>query len=162
MLVTPLDHLILHVDEYFTLTLINFDVSEMIRLTAADVHPPLYYLILKFAMTAFGYFGVSSHSIYAVRVVSIIPYARPIIPAPNIYSFSLLNFPIFSCPHFLAGFCYLPFYSLELLFVFILQLIFYFVNSFFEKMFGFYSVKNVHELSLVTYTFLYFILLLVF
>ncbi len=75
MLVTPLDHLILHVDEYFTLTLINFDVSEMIRLTAADVHPPLYYLILKFAMTAFGYFGVSSHSIYAVRVVSIIPYA---------------------------------------------------------------------------------------
>ena len=27
MLVTPLDHLILHVDEYFTLTLINFDVS---------------------------------------------------------------------------------------------------------------------------------------
>ena len=27
MLVTPLDHLILHVDEYFTLTLINFDVN---------------------------------------------------------------------------------------------------------------------------------------
>ena len=50
MLVTPLNHLILHVDEYFTLTLINFNVNEMVRLTAADVHPPLYYLILKFAM----------------------------------------------------------------------------------------------------------------
>ncbi len=75
MLITPLDHLILHVDEYFTLTLINFDVGEMISLTAADVHPPLYYLILKFAMTVFGFFGVSAHSIYAVRIVSIIPYA---------------------------------------------------------------------------------------
>ena len=53
MLVTPLDHLILHVDEYFTLTLINFDVSEMIRLTAADVHPPLYYLILESLPIAF-------------------------------------------------------------------------------------------------------------
>ncbi len=75
MLITPLDHLILHVDEYFTLTLIDFDLSEMVRLTAADVHPPLYYLILKFFMTVFGFFGVSAHSIYAVRVVSIIPYA---------------------------------------------------------------------------------------
>ena len=75
MLITPLDHLILHVDEYFTLTLINFDVGEMISLTAADVHPPLYYLILKFAMTVFGFFGISPHSIYAVRIVSIIPYA---------------------------------------------------------------------------------------
>ena len=75
MLITPLDHLILHVDEYFTLTLINFDLNEMIHLTAADVHPPLYYLILKFAMTVFGYFGGSSHNLYAVRIVSIIPYA---------------------------------------------------------------------------------------
>lgn len=75
MLITPLDHLILHVDEYFTLTLINFNVGEMISLTAADVHPPLYYLILKFAMTIFGFFGISPHSIYAVRIVSIIPYA---------------------------------------------------------------------------------------
>ena len=75
MLVTPLNHLILHVDEYFTLTLINFNVNEMVRLTAADVHPPLYYLILKFAMSVFGFFGISSHNLYAVRIVSIIPYA---------------------------------------------------------------------------------------
>lgn len=74
MLVTPLNHLILHVDEYFTLTLIDFNVNEMISLTAADVHPPLYYLILKFAMTVFGFFGVSSHSLYAVKMVSILPY----------------------------------------------------------------------------------------
>ena len=74
MLITPLNHLILHVDEYFTLTLINFDVTDLIRVTAADVHPPLYYLILKFVMNFFGFFGISPHNLYAVRLVSIIPY----------------------------------------------------------------------------------------
>ena len=74
MLVTPINHLILHVDEYFTLTLINFNVSDIISITAADVHPPLYYLILKFAMNVFGFFGISSHNLFAVKLVSIIPY----------------------------------------------------------------------------------------
>ena len=75
MLVTPLDHLILHVDEYFTLTIVNFNVGELIHTTAADVHPPVYYLILKFFMYVFGLFGISSHNLHAVRLVSIIPYA---------------------------------------------------------------------------------------
>ena len=74
MLVTPLNQLILHVDEYFTLTIVNFDVGELIHTTAADVHPPLYYLILKLVMNAFGLFGISSHNLYPVRLVSILPY----------------------------------------------------------------------------------------
>ena len=74
MLVIPLNQLILHVDEYFTLTIVNFDVGELIHTTAADVHPPLYYLILKFVMNAFGLFGISSHNLYPVRLVSILPY----------------------------------------------------------------------------------------
>ena len=74
MLVTPINHLILHVDEYFTLSLINFNVGDLISITAADVHPPLYYLILKFAMNVFGLFGISPHNLFAVRLVSIIPY----------------------------------------------------------------------------------------
>ena len=75
MLVTPINHLILHIDEYFTLTIVNFNVGELINTTAADVHPPLYYLILKFFMYVFGLFGISSHNLHAVRLVSIIPYA---------------------------------------------------------------------------------------
>ena len=74
MLATPINHLILHVDEYFTLSIINFNVNDLISVTAADVHPPLYYLILKFAMNVFGLFGISSHNLFAVRLVSIIPY----------------------------------------------------------------------------------------
>ena len=79
MFVTPLNHLILHVDEYFTLTIVNFNVGDLINTTAADVHPPLYYLILKFGMYLSGLFGISSHNLYVVRLVSIIPY--PIIMA---------------------------------------------------------------------------------
>ena len=79
MFITPLNQLILHVDEYFTLTIVNFNVGDLINTTAADVHPPLYYLILKFAMYLSGLFGISSHNLYVVRLVSIIPY--PIIMA---------------------------------------------------------------------------------
>ena len=75
MLVTPLNQLILHIDEYFTLTLVNFPVSDIISITSMDVHPPLYYLLLKFAVKALGLIGITSHNLYAVRLVSIIPYA---------------------------------------------------------------------------------------
>lgn len=74
MLVTPLNQLILHVDEYFTLTIVNFNAGELIHTTAADVHPPLYYLILKFGMYLSGLFGISSHNLHVVRLVSILPY----------------------------------------------------------------------------------------
>ena len=74
MLVTPLNQLILHVDEYFTLTIVNFNAGELIHTTAADVHPPLYYLILQFGMYLSGLFGISSHNLHVVRLVSILPY----------------------------------------------------------------------------------------
>ena len=46
-LLTPLNHLICHIDEYFTLTVTNLPVTDIITVTAGDVHPPLYYLMAK-------------------------------------------------------------------------------------------------------------------
>ena len=43
MILSPLNHVIVHYDEYFTLTLLNLPVMDMITITAGDVHPPLYY-----------------------------------------------------------------------------------------------------------------------
>ena len=37
----------LSVDEWFTKGLIKYPVDQLIQLTIIDVHPPLYYLILK-------------------------------------------------------------------------------------------------------------------
>ncbi len=41
------------VDEAFTLGLIKHDMADVIGLTAQDVHPPLYYLMLKMAEDLF-------------------------------------------------------------------------------------------------------------
>lgn len=41
-------------DEYFTINLVRNSWADIIRLTALDVHPPLYYLAVKAAVTVFG------------------------------------------------------------------------------------------------------------
>ena len=47
MLINPLNHMIFNIDEYFTLTVINFPISDLLHIVGGDVHPPLYYLIAK-------------------------------------------------------------------------------------------------------------------
>ncbi|MDE7269552.1 MAG: glycosyltransferase family 39 protein [Acetatifactor sp.] len=41
-------------DEYFTISLVRNSWADIVRLTALDVHPPLYYLAVKAAVTVFG------------------------------------------------------------------------------------------------------------
>lgn len=41
-------------DEYFTINLVRNSWADVIRLTALDVHPPLYYLAVKAAVTILG------------------------------------------------------------------------------------------------------------
>lgn len=54
-------------DEAFGLVAIRHSLSEMINLLALDVHPPLYYIILK-EMSIFG-----PYAYLAYRLVSVIP-----------------------------------------------------------------------------------------
>jgi uncharacterized membrane protein len=46
-------NLSLNTDEIFSLRLTEHSWSEMIRLAKLDVHPPLYYMILKIAVDLF-------------------------------------------------------------------------------------------------------------
>ena len=46
-LITPLNHLVCQIDEYFTMTITGLPVTDIITVTAGDVHPPLYYLMAK-------------------------------------------------------------------------------------------------------------------
>ncbi len=54
-------------DETFSLGLARHSIKELILLTAKDVHPPLYYLILKIAMIIF------PGSATAAKIISVIP-----------------------------------------------------------------------------------------
>ncbi len=59
-------------DELFSMEFASRPISEMIKLTAADVHPPLYYIIVHFAISILKPLGVSS--IMAAKTASVVPY----------------------------------------------------------------------------------------
>lgn len=55
-------------DESFTVNLIRKPFSEVIRLTALDVHPPLYYLAVKSCTILFG------ESVFSLYLTSVLCY----------------------------------------------------------------------------------------
>lgn len=62
-------------DECFTLGLIKLPTDYGIYVTSLDVHPPLYYLIIKFFITILP-IGNSNYNLVIVsKLISIIPYA---------------------------------------------------------------------------------------
>ena len=68
MFISPLTHAFIHVDEYWTYTLVNLPFLDGMNVAAHDVHPPLYYLIL-YLLTPLGL-----DNLYLLKVVSIVPY----------------------------------------------------------------------------------------
>lgn len=73
LITSPLTHLFVHIDEFFTTTYLNFPVFDIITVTAHDVHPPLYYLIAKMVLDPLKFFGFDT--LFILKLVSIIPYA---------------------------------------------------------------------------------------
>ena len=60
-------------DESFSINLAKMDFTGMIRATAADVHPPLYYAILMAMYRLFGDHG------WVFHLTSIVPYATTMV-----------------------------------------------------------------------------------
>ncbi|WP_305557086.1 hypothetical protein [Methanobrevibacter sp. V74] len=61
-------------DEYFTLGLVNTSIFQLISITSSDVHPPLYYIILKFSIKIVSLLQIPLKSIFVSKFVSVIPY----------------------------------------------------------------------------------------
>lgn len=61
-------------DELFTMGLADQSCGKLISVTARDVHPPLYYLIVKFALTVSGTIMGSVHPVAAAKLVSVLPF----------------------------------------------------------------------------------------
>lgn len=61
-------------DEAFSLAIIKHSYQNMIALTAADVHPPLYYIILKFCVDTAHLLFADVPVVYFAKLVSVIPF----------------------------------------------------------------------------------------
>ena len=68
MFLSPLMNTFIHVDEYWTYTLVNLPFMQGMIVNVHDVHPPLYYMIL-YLLTPFGL-----DNLYLLKVSSIVPY----------------------------------------------------------------------------------------
>ncbi len=63
------------VDEAFTTNLVQHPLSEILQTTAADVHPPLYYLFVKTGYMIFGNQGWMFHLISLIPCAIILVFA---------------------------------------------------------------------------------------
>ena len=61
-------------DEYFTLGVINLPLQSSISKIASDVHPPLYYFIVKSILYFFNILHIRFNLINVVKLISVLPY----------------------------------------------------------------------------------------
>ena len=62
-------------DEAFSLFLVQKTYYDIVVVTSVDVHPPLYYFILKFVLSLFQSFNLTPNSVIIVgRFVSVVPF----------------------------------------------------------------------------------------
>ncbi len=61
-------------DELFTVGMIEHSYGDLIAFTARDVHPPLYYCIVKFVVDLCKLISVQTDPVAAAKLVSTLPY----------------------------------------------------------------------------------------
>ena len=69
LLITPLNHLICQIDEYFMDTVLMLPLPDIITVTATDVHPPLYYVMAKATVEATKFLGIDF--LYSLKLLSV-------------------------------------------------------------------------------------------
>ena len=100
-------------DELFTVGMIEHSYGDLIAFTARDVHPPLYYCIVKFVVELCKFIMPGAGTVIPAKIVSVLPYFILLL-----YSFLFIRkrFGTFVCGLFL--FCViampqLPAYTVE-------------------------------------------------
>ncbi len=61
-------------DELFTVGMAEHSYGELINFTARDVHPPLYYFIVKFCLDLCKLVFPAADSVVVIKAVSVLPY----------------------------------------------------------------------------------------
>lgn len=74
MIFSPLNKFIFYIDEYFTLFVIKFSIIDVIKINIHDVHPPLYYFIIKAIAKILSLGNISYNPLFLLRIISFTPY----------------------------------------------------------------------------------------
>lgn len=124
MIFSNLTHVVFEIDEYFTLALIKFPLKDIITITSNDVHPPLYYLILKLGVKTLDLLNIQYELIYVLKILSIIPYILILIVSStkikrqyNWLTAGLFAFTLVTLSEFFINYLSIRMYSWALLFL---------------------------------------------
>lgn len=164
------------VDEAFSLSLVSKPFGEMLSIASTDVHPPLYYIILKIIFDAVKLIYPSVDIIIMGKIVSIIPFI--ILVMVSIFKLrrqfgflfsAIFSFCITTMPNLMEYSVEIRMYSFGLLFVALCLIMAYditvkssFLNWTLFTLFGL-AAAYTHYFSLVSagmvyaYLFVYFI-----
>lgn len=66
-------------DEGYTMLMASLPPGEILRRTALDVHPPLYYLVLHIWLQLFGTSELAARSLSAVLMIAVIPISYKLV-----------------------------------------------------------------------------------
>lgn len=61
-------------DEWFTKGLVQLPASQVVTITGIDVHPPLYYLIVKAPMKILSMMNMNYDLVFLVKFMSVVPF----------------------------------------------------------------------------------------
>ncbi|MDO5825547.1 MAG: hypothetical protein Q4Q22_04130 [Methanosphaera sp.] len=73
LFINPANDLIIHIDEHYTLGLIQLPFDEAWKLIVSDVHPPLYYLILMAGCGALNMLHIHYDIVFVAKMLSLFP-----------------------------------------------------------------------------------------
>ena len=100
-------------DELFTMGLAEQSFGGLISITARDVHPPLYYLLVKLALMMNEVTGGLLHQVTVAKLTSVLPFALAMVLSATeirkqfgLFSAGLFSFLLVSMPQ-------LPDYTVE-------------------------------------------------
>ena len=74
LFIIPVNHLVIHIDEHFTLGLIQLPFADAWKLIISDVHPPLYYMLLMGGLKLLNMLNVSYNLTFACKMMSLLSY----------------------------------------------------------------------------------------
>ncbi|MCM1251468.1 MAG: hypothetical protein NC321_01485 [Clostridium sp.] len=111
-------------DELFTIGMIEHSYGELIRFTAQDVHPPLYYCITKGIVDLCKLIVPTADTIITAKIVSVVPYVLLLVYALfflrkkfGLFTAGMFTFCIVSMPQMSAYTVEIRMYGWALFFV---------------------------------------------
>ena len=163
MLISPLMQVITNINEFFTLTVIHFPMSDLLHILGGEMNPPLYFILLKALAKLANDFAI-------LKVFSVVPYAiiliLSIIKLKKDYGWltaGLFAFAIAMMSEFFITYSILRPYSWAMLFIILAFICFKDIITTADKksfiLFTIFSVlaSYTHYYGLITATVLYLI-----